>query len=86
MKPAISVGGRTGTAHNPTVRCDEWGTSRSRGTVCDRGIPRLQSWEDVSGNSGLSTEDFSLGEEAPTLIINNPHNNVIHSNATRYSK
>ena len=26
MKPAISVGGRTGTAHNPTAY--EWGTSR----------------------------------------------------------
>jgi len=45
MKPAISVGGRTGTAHNPTA--DEWGTSRSRDTVCDRGTPRLQPWEDV---------------------------------------
>jgi DNA-binding transcriptional ArsR family regulator len=46
MKPAIRVGGRTGTVHNPTV-C-EWGPSRSRGTVCGRGTPRLQSLEDVS--------------------------------------
>jgi hypothetical protein len=28
MKPAIPVGGRTGTAHNPTVS-DEWGASPS---------------------------------------------------------
>jgi hypothetical protein len=34
MKPAISVGGRTGTAHNPTAY--EWGTSR-------RGLPDLWS-------------------------------------------
>jgi hypothetical protein len=47
MKPAISVGGRTGSAHNPSVS-DEVGTSRSRGTVCDRATPRLQSWEEVS--------------------------------------
>lgn len=30
MKPAISVGGRTGSAHNPTVWCDELETSSPR--------------------------------------------------------
>jgi len=29
MKPAIRVEGRTGTANNPTVRFNEWGTSPS---------------------------------------------------------
>jgi len=34
-KPAISVGGRTGSAHDPPVRCVELGTSRRLGVVCD---------------------------------------------------
>jgi hypothetical protein len=40
----LSVGGRTGTTHNTTMRCDEWGTSRSRGMALDRETPQLQSW------------------------------------------
>ena len=46
MKPAISVGGRTGTAHNPTV--GEWGTFRRGVPGLWPGTPRLQSWEDVT--------------------------------------
>ncbi len=45
MKPAISVGGRTDTAHNPTV--GEWGTPRCGTPGLWPGTPRLQSWEDV---------------------------------------
>ena len=71
MKPAIPVGGRTGTAHNPTVRCDEWGTSRSRGTVCDRGTPRLHSWEDVRRPELLCSpsESLSVSEDVDETVF-----------------
>ena len=51
MKPAISVGGRTGTAHNPTV--GEWETSRSWPPSVT--VELHHSWEDVSSSSLLST-------------------------------
>jgi hypothetical protein len=47
MKPALSVRGRPGSPHPPTVRGVESGPSRRRRPVRDRGTPRLQSGEEV---------------------------------------
>ncbi len=68
MKPAITVWGRTDTPYNPTVRCDEWGTPRSRGTVCDRGPPRIQLWEDVRETTPLGSPAVRVRPGAAALI------------------
>ena len=64
MKPAISVGGRTGTAHNPTAY--EWGTSRRGLPGLWSGTPRLKPWEDVS--SVVSFEETESVSSAGVLI------------------
>ena len=58
MKPAISVGGRTGTAHNPTAY--EWGTSRRGLPGLWSGTPRLKPWEDVSEVAARESRESAI--------------------------